>query len=177
MKKIIFFLILIIFLFAAFFIWNQKKIEKSVAEVSNFEECGARGYPILESYPSQCKTPDGRTFIEDIGNELEKQDLIRTTNPRPNELIQSPLEIKGEARGYWFFEASFPIKLVDEKGNELGMAIAQTQSDWMTEDFVPFETKLEFQEPETKKGFLILKKDNPSGLQENDDELRVPVRF
>jgi len=176
MKKTILLLIIIVSA-AVFMLWNQKKTEESDAAVNNFEECAAQGYPILETYPSQCKTPSGKTFIEDIGNELEKQDLIRTTNPRPNELIQSPLEIKGEARGYWFFEASFPIKLVDEKGNELGMAIAQAQSDWMTEDFVPFEAKLEFQKPETKKGFLILKKDNPSGLQENDDELRMPVRF
>ena len=177
MKKVIFSLILIISLFTAFLIWNQKKIEKSIAGVSNFEECAAKGYPILESYPSQCKTPDGRTFIEYIGNELEKQDLIRVNSPRPNELIQSPLEIKGEARGTWYFEASFPIKLIDEVGNEIGHAIAQAQSDWMTEDFVPFEANLEFTKPKSKKGTLIFKKDNPSGLPENDDELRIPVRF
>jgi len=177
MKKIIFVLILIIFLFTAFLIWNQKKIEKSIAGVSNFEECAAKGYPILESYPSQCKTPDGRTFIEDIGNELEKQDLIRVNSPRPNELIKSPVEIKGEARGTWYFEASFPIKLIDGVGNEVGHAIAQAKSDWMTVDFVPFEAKLEFAGPISKKGTLIFKKDNPSGLPEKDDELRVPVRF
>jgi hypothetical protein len=177
MKKIIFLLIVIIVSAAVFMLWNQKKIEESNAAVNNFEECAAKGYPILETYPSQCKTPSGETFIEDIGNELEKQNLIKINSPRPNELIQSPLEIKGEARGYWFFEASFPIKLIDENGKELGTAIAQAQSDWMTEDFVSFEAKLEFQKPETKKGFLILKKDNPSGLPENDDELRVPVRF
>ncbi|MCJ7786739.1 GerMN domain-containing protein, partial [Patescibacteria group bacterium] len=78
---------------------------------------------------------------------------------------------------YWFFEASFPIKLVDEKGNELGIAIAQAQSDWMTEDFVPFEAELHFELPVTEKGTLILEKDNPSGLLENADELRIPVKF
>ncbi len=114
---------------------------------------------------------------EDIGNELEKQDLIRIVYPRPNGLIQSPLEIKGEAMGYWFFEASFPVKLLDGNGKELGMAIAQAQSDWMVEDFVPFEARLEFSNPETKKGFLILERDNPSGLPENADELQIPVRF
>jgi hypothetical protein len=177
MKKIIFLIMVIIVSAAVFMLWNQKKIEESNAAVNSFEECAAKGYPVLETYPSQCKTPSGKTFIEDIGNELEKQNLIKINSPRPNELIKSPLEIKGEARGYWFFEASFPIKLTDENGKELGTVIAQAQSDWMTEDFVPFEAKLEFQKPETKKGFLILKKDNPSGLPENDDELRVPVRF
>lgn len=37
-----------------------------VAIINNFEECAAAGYPILESYPEQCKTPDGRTFVRII---------------------------------------------------------------------------------------------------------------
>ena len=114
---------------------------------------------------------------EDTGNELEKQNLIRVQKPRPNETIQSPLEIKGEARGHWFFEASFPVKLLDSEGQVLATGIAQALSDWMTEDFVLFEVKIEFQKPKTKKGLLILEKDNPSGLPENADELRIPVRF
>jgi len=116
-------------------------------------------------------------FVEDIGNELEKQDLIRINRPQPNETIKSPLEIKGEARGYWFFEGDFPVKLLDENGQELGMAIAQAQSDWMTEDFVSFEASLEFQTPATNRGVLILEKDNPSGLPEHADELRIPIKF
>ncbi len=116
-------------------------------------------------------------FVGDKGNIPEKQNLIRVNEPLPNVLVQSPLKIAGEARGYWFFEASFPVRLVDEKGRELGRGIAQALSDWMTEDFVPFETTLEFQFSTTKKGTLILEKDNPSGLPENADELRIPVRF
>ncbi len=37
--------------------------------VTNFEECAAAGYPIMESYPEQCRTPDGRTFVRDISEE------------------------------------------------------------------------------------------------------------
>jgi len=33
-------------------------------EVSSFEDCAKAGYPILQSFPRQCKTPDGRTFAE-----------------------------------------------------------------------------------------------------------------
>jgi len=150
---------------------------KPTQAINSFDECIGAGYPILESYPRQCKTPDGRTFVEDIGNVLEKADLIWVDTPQPNETVQSPLEIKGEARGYWFFEADFPVKLYDENGRLLGIAIARTLSEWMTEDFVPFEAVLEFEVPETDKGILILEKDNPSGLPENADELRVPVRF
>ena len=147
------------------------------AAISSFEECAAAGYPIMESYPRQCKTPEGKTFTEDIGNVLEKTDLIRLDTPQPNETIESPLTVKGEARGYWFFEADFPVKLLNAKGEVITIAIAQAKSDWMTEEFVPFEAILEFQNPGTEKGTLILEKDNPSDLPENADELRIPVTF
>jgi len=144
---------------------------------TSFEECVAQGYPVLESYPRQCKTPDGQTFVEDIGNELEKADLIRLSNPRPNQIIESPLFIKGEARGLWFFEADFPVKLFDDNGFLLGVKPAQALGEWMTEDFVPFNVTFPFAIPSTAKGKLVLEKDNPSGLLENADELRVPVVF
>ena len=37
-------------------------------EVSNFEECMQVGYPVMESYPRQCKTRDGKTFVEVISS-------------------------------------------------------------------------------------------------------------
>lgn len=147
------------------------------AQVRSFEDCAAGGYPIAESYPRQCITSAGRVFSEDIGNELEKSDLIKISNPRPNQIVSTPLEIAGEARGFWFFEASFPIKLFDGNGNLLAIAVAQAQGEWMTENFVPFKAEIRFDKPSTEKGWLILEKDNPSGLPENADELRVPVKF
>jgi len=33
------------------------------SNITSFEECVAAGYPILESYPRQCNTPDGLHFI------------------------------------------------------------------------------------------------------------------
>jgi len=158
-------------------VWAGFYLRPARVEVQGFDDCVKAGYPVMESYPRQCKTPDGKTFAEDIGNELEKQDLIRINNPRPNQTIESPLSIEGKARGFWFFEASFPAKLYDEKGNLLGVAIAQAQDEWMTEDFVPFKANLEFSFSITQKGVLVLKKDNPSGLPENADELRIPVAF
>ena len=176
MKKVIL-LIILVFVIGLFW-WSQKRAEEPQTSIINsFDECAVQGYPVMESYPRQCRTPDGKTFVEDIGNELEKSDLIRVSKPRPNELIRSPLKIEGEARGYWFFEADFPVKLLDNDGITLGIGIATALSEWMTENFVPFEVTLFFDNPVTDRGNLILKKDNPSGLPENDDELRIPVRF
>src|SRR6056297_2808827 len=46
-------------------------------------------------------------------------DIIRVSNPVKNKVISSPLKIKGAARGGWYFEASFPIKLIDGNGEEV----------------------------------------------------------
>jgi len=32
--------------------------------ISSFEECAADGRPILETYPEQCVTADGRSFTK-----------------------------------------------------------------------------------------------------------------
>lgn len=145
-------------------------------KIENFKDCAARGFPIMESYPRQCRAGD-KTFAEDIGNVLKKENLIRITRPRPNDTIESPLIIEGEARGNWYFEASFPIVLRDEQGAELGTVAAQAQGEWMTTDFVPFRAILYFDQPTTEQGTLVLKKDNPSGLPEHNDELYIPITF
>jgi len=47
----------------------------------------------------------------------------------------------------------------------------------MTEDFVNFTAELDFAIPDTPRGTLVLEKDNPSGLAENDDSLYIPIKF
>jgi hypothetical protein len=102
---------------------------------------------------------------------------IKVTNPQPNQVVESPLIIEGEARGTWFFEATFPVKLLDANGNVIAAHFAQAQDDWMTENFVPFKAQIEFEKPATDTGVLILEKDNPSGLPENDAKIEIPVRY
>ncbi|KKU20440.1 MAG: hypothetical protein UX31_C0041G0001, partial [Candidatus Nomurabacteria bacterium GW2011_GWA1_46_11] len=115
---------------------------------------------------------------EDAGNAAQNAHLIVLDNPRPNQTITSPLTVTGKARGYWFFEASFPVVLVDWDGRIIAQGIATAKGDWMTADFVPFEATLTFavdKNAYSNRGALILKKDNPSGLPQNDDALEVPV--
>ena len=104
-------------------------------------------------------------------------ELIHVTSPEPNQEIASPLVVEGQARGSWFFEANFPIMLLDENSNVLANAIATAVSDWMTENFVPFRAELKFASTDSKSGFLILHNNNPSGLSENNKELKIPVAF
>lgn len=104
-------------------------------------------------------------------------DMIHVATPLPNAVVTSTFAVSGEARGNWFFEASFPVKLFDANGVQLAATTARALSDWMTTSFVPFSTKVTFSPPTTTTGTLVLQKDNPSGLPQNDAEIRIPVKF
>jgi hypothetical protein len=108
---------------------------------------------------------------------VEHNDLIRVTSPRPNQLVTSPIIVEGEARGNWYFEASFPVTLYDANGEVMVQHYAMTSSEWMTTDYVPFRTEIRYEDPPTATGTLVLSKDNPSGLPENDDQVSIDVRF
>lgn len=41
--------------------------DEPVGAISNFIECAQAGYPVMESHPRQCRTPDGQTFVEELG--------------------------------------------------------------------------------------------------------------
>lgn len=148
-----------------------------VKTVSNFDDCVTAGNPVLESYPPQCKTKDGQTFTQNIGNEMSLSDQIRISSPRPNDIITSPLMVNGEARGPWFFEAQFNVKLLDGNNKVIATGIAKTTGEWMTNNFVPFSNELTYQIPETKNGTLVLEKANPSGMLEKAQQLIVPIKF
>lgn len=129
----------------------------------------------------------GPTQVDDGNNQVPPEEPtypsslpmgdILLQSPLPGTTVGSPLIVTGSARGTWYFEASFPVRLLDGNGNELAAVPAQADGDWMTENFVPFTAILEFAPPATPNGTLILQKDNPSGLPENDASLEVPVLF
>ena len=171
-------IIIVIIIFLSVVVYFSRG-NKNETPITTFEECISAGNLVMESYPRQCRA-DGKTFVEPIGNEIEKMNLIRLTSPRPNQTVKSPIIITGEARGNWFFEASFPVSITNWDGLIIGEGIATAQGDWMTEDFVPFTATLNFNSTSTatvysRKATLILKKDNPSGLPEHDDALEIPV--
>jgi len=108
--------------------------------------------------------------------------VIRLVSPQPGEVITAPLTLRGEARGNWFFEASFPVTLTNWNGLIIAEGIATARGEWMTTDFVPFEAILEYERPNdigdfSRRGSLILQKDNPSGLPEHDDALEFTIFF
>ncbi len=104
-------------------------------------------------------------------------DLFEVTSPQLNEAITSPVMLTGRARGTWYFEASFPVKIVDAKGKVLAQQPIMATGDWMTENFVPFTATVSFMDPGATTGKIIFMKDNPSGLPQNERSYELPIRF
>lgn len=102
---------------------------------------------------------------------------IVVTSPKPGETVSSPLEVLGEAKGPWYFEASAPVDVLDAEGKILGRGYIEAQGEWMTTDFVPFRGVITFEAPLTSKGEIVFKNDNPSGDPVRDKFFRVPVKF
>ncbi|KND47493.1 MAG: hypothetical protein AB199_03625 [Parcubacteria bacterium C7867-004] len=149
------------------------------SSIMSFSDCEAAGYPIMESYPRQCKVPDGRTYAEEIPEKATymnaSADKIVVETPTPGAVTGKSFTVKGKARGYWYFEASFPIELLDKDGKVLASMPVQAQGDWMTENFVPFSVQITAPQSYIGPATLVLHKDNPSGLPENDASLSIPI--
>ncbi len=107
--------------------------------------------------------------------EKKKVSDVTVSVPKPYQEVCSPLTVKGKAKSPWFFEAVFPIRLLDAKCQELASGKANAIGDWTTGDFVPFEGKLEFTVTKPTKATLVLQNDNPSGLPENARKKEIPI--
>lgn len=100
-------------------------------------------------------------------------DLAQVSSPAANATVTSPLHVTGIAPANWYFENSFPVRIVDAQGQVLAEGPATPRVNW-TENAEPkaFDATLTF----TAAGpaTLVLQEDMP-----RDDgaprEVRVPV--
>src|SRR4030066_2200050 len=114
-KKILLILLLLVLLLATFYLINKSSYKN-------------------QSPPK--KEPEIST------NKAPEEDII-VDYPKPNDLVTSPLIVKGKARGTWFFEGSFPVTLYYGLGGDEAIdTYATAKGEWMTEDYVEFETTI-----------------------------------
>lgn len=153
---------------------------QKVRAADSYARCVELGFPINKSLPPQC-VAGSKVFTDTIAVPpvlpITYKDLIMVNSPLTNATISSPVTVSGEARGGWYFEGSFPVRVYDANGKELGVVPAQAKGEWTTSEYVPFEGSLSFQTPTTETGTIVFQKDNPSGLPEHDDSLTIPIRF
>lgn len=122
---------------------------------------------------SESETTTDRTYTSPKGVRITLHDW------REQMTLISPALITGTVPGSWSFEASFPVRLLDTDGNVVAEAPAQLQGDWMSDNQVPFSVTLIFDSSanNTRKGTLVLEKDNPSDLAENADAITIAIQY
>lgn len=118
-----------------------------------------------------------KTFTTDLETGVQLKDEIILNAPKPLQKINNPVNVSGKARGSWFFEGSFPAEVTDAKGNSLGTGTMQAEENSQTSEFVSFSGVIDYKNPSTATGSLILRNDNPSGIPENQKTLKIPITF
>ncbi len=113
----------------------------------------------------------------------EKVGKIVVSSPLPESTVSgSPITITGRAVGNWFFEASAPVDVVNWDGLIIGQGYVTVDAgyDWMTTDLVPFTGTVSYDASllaPYNYGWIIMKKDNPSGEPALDESLEFKILF
>ncbi|RYZ21377.1 MAG: hypothetical protein EOO16_13275 [Chitinophagaceae bacterium] len=96
--------------------------------------------------------------------------LERGDELRPGQVIV------GKARGFFFHEAQFTLRLFDSSGRQLAAAPATAEGEWMTTNWVTFMGSLRWKNY-SGAGTLVYEKANPSGDAERDRQFAIPLRL
>jgi len=93
---------------------------------------------------------------------------VTLSSPDLSQPLKSPVIIHGMVSGLYFFEGAFPVVLLDVQGHQIARVQAHADSEWMTQNVVPFTAELTFTAPSRKNAKLVFMKDNPSGSPQNN---------
>lgn len=132
--------------------------------------------PSSSSIPEVSNTPKSTSSSVPSASPAVGRPVI--TTPQPSTRVSSPLMVKGTVPPGWMFEGVFPIKLLDANRNVITQSQAKevTPGSWSSGNDVEFSTILNFT-TNAKTGFIVLEKDNLSGLPENADSFEIPINF
>lgn len=127
--------------------------------------------------PSGAELANGAIFSIDPSYHYANasKDDIFVSSPEPGESVTNTILVAGYARGSWYSEAVFPVDVEDAQGTVIGSGQGKANSDWMTDDFVPFTAEVDLKSLYNGQALIILKKDNPSGQPSSDASLLFPV--
>jgi hypothetical protein len=66
-----------------------------VPQINSYADCVAAGNPTLETYPSQCKTPDGHTFVNPDEQPAAQAPTSTQTQPQSQQYVQNGCMVAG----------------------------------------------------------------------------------
>ncbi len=102
--------------------------------------------------------------------------------PQPNEKVDMPFSITGQARGYWFYDNAFPIILYDNTKTAIAYGTATTTAEIPNseyEEFVPFSGTFDEYEflPVKKKGYILFQRSTGNLETGRNSTVTLPIRF
>lgn len=84
----------------SFYLFNKQQLSAMnkffPSGINSFEEC-AKKYPVLESYPEQCNTPDGKHFVKEL-NPVSSQKMMSPMESSDESCIQNKKELFASSR-------------------------------------------------------------------------------
>lgn len=110
----------------------------------------------------------------------QKSAEIIVYQPRAEGSVEPPFLIVGEAHEDWFVDGIFPIRIYDADDNLVSRITArQTDVQWRTEGFLPFEASVDRYEflPVDRRGYLLFQKNETSGIIGTEASVETPIRF
>lgn len=96
---------------------------------------------------------------------------IWVTLPKPDQLVSSPVLVKGTAR---VFEATVHIRVTDKEGKNIAETFTTATAG--APERGEFETEISFPKPKTKEGYIEVFWYSPNDGTETDT-VRVPIKF
>jgi hypothetical protein len=114
--------------------------------------------------------------VKPVKTYVELPSLVTVSDPVKNSVIGDMLDLKGEARGYWYFEGQFPVSVIDDTGYIVAQGTAKALGDWKTTSMVPFESHIDVtSSARSETGIIKIIRDEQKGS--NAQYVEVPVRF
>ena len=131
---------------------------------------------LISAYPLESELMP--TFLEMLDYiDLDARAPVSINSFEVSSTIQSPAQINGTIIGSWLFEGQTKIELRGFNSDLIAESTISTNQDWMTNEKINFQGKVNFDDPDENGGYLYIQKSNPSGLVNKQETFSVPVRF
>ena len=155
-------------------------IQSGGTYVVSSQTCAPSGAPAVSTGTGSKPVTVGTSTTRMIFTPASAANDIHIDSPIVNATLHpsTPIKLSGQARGSWFFEATFGAELTDAKGKVISVGKVQSQGDWMVDSMVQFTGSIPYvQQPYGSRGYVVLKKDNPSDMRQFDASVKIPVLF
>ncbi len=146
--------------------------QAKLSAINSFEDCQNAGFPVLETYPEQCRT-NNKMFSRKVTEpQVSLNENIKVYSPTYNQTVQPTFTIKGEAR---VFENVFQYRVKDKNGKILVQNHAMANSPDVGQ-YGPFEVKVVLPDTHSQIGtievFVYSAKDGSE-----EEMVTIPVGF